>query len=214
MKNKSKHRDGYHFETDEICEDGSEVRVPLHLVDSFRLENRVSFGELAELDAADLDRYRPGHRVADAPTRDSVRLARQEMIDRATRSWMDGKRREPPDDDESEPVQRSKDARDPRVGARAAYDAMCSRLRGAWRTPVRDLAEPDYGEADPGKAGAIERRAERERSPPPPPPDPRSAAERDREYEQRKLALSTAWQTTGPPNYYTKRPDPGLRRLK
>jgi hypothetical protein len=66
-----------------------------------------------------------------------------------------------------------------KVDARAAYDAMCSRLRDAWRMPACDFAEPDTGSSaeelarhrrgdpsgvtDPDRAGSIEERVERTR---------------------------------------------------
>jgi hypothetical protein len=99
---------------------------------------------------------------------------------------------------------RSDDSRslaDARARARASYDAMCSRLRSAWRTPARDAGaqpsnssspeimrrylhggdEPDSNNAE----GLMQRRLRGDVGP--------DADARERAYAQRKADLENAW---------------------
>ena len=135
---------------DDELEDGRTVRVPLVVMD------------------ADLSHHRPGFRVSDEASksssladldaaRDAARSARDAWIKQTTDAWrMDAKRKKPPPDDDDDDgaakkgsrrlsPDRSGDTADARQAARDAYDAMCSRLTNAWRTPVRDAPEPDSG---------------------------------------------------------------------
>jgi hypothetical protein len=84
---------------DRVLDEGETLRVPLFLQDSKRTQLRDTF----RLDDAGLDHFRPGYRMLGDKARETVRNARQEMIDNATNAWrMDGRKRKPPDDDEDE----------------------------------------------------------------------------------------------------------------
>jgi hypothetical protein len=202
MKTRHKHRDGYYPE--HIAQDGEEIHHPLYLADGYRRDLVQSFGAVP-----DLSLHQAGYRVADQATRDKVRLARQEMIDRATSGWLMDKRRPPDDDDgdddddddddEDNLRRENQDARDPRAGARAAYDAMCARIQNAWRTPPmgphcdhmrrparvpfgRDAAEPDNGSS----AETMRRHLRGS--------DPEDAAEiKERAYQDYVASISQAW---------------------
>jgi hypothetical protein len=117
-KQRKRTRDGRWID-DYVVEDKGEVRVPIMLADS---QPRKWPGWVSPLTADKLDPslHQPGFRMADAATRDKVRVARQEMIDRAGSGWMDGKRRrEPPDDDENGDDPDVQDAR--RFASREAW---------------------------------------------------------------------------------------------
>jgi hypothetical protein len=146
MKNKHKHRDGHYPE--HIAQDGEEIHHPLWLADGYRRDLVQSFGAV---DAADLSLHQAGYRVADQATRDRVRVARQEMIDRATSGWLMDKRRPPDDDDDDDEDEddlrredrRSADGRslaDIRAGAIKARESWVRSLSDAWRTPAATLA--------------------------------------------------------------------------
>jgi hypothetical protein len=187
MKNKHKPRDGYYPE--HIAEDGEEIFHPLFLADGYRRDLVQSFGAVP-----DLSLHQSGYRVADEATRDKVRAARQEMIDRATSGWRKDIR--PPDDDPDDPDpdeddlnrerdrrSRSSDARDPRAAARAAYDAMVRRAENAWRTPPNAKQLRDA--ADPGNSELIRRHLRTEED------DPQ--ARRDEAYRNYCASISQAW---------------------
>jgi hypothetical protein len=144
MKTKHKPRDGYYPE--HIAQDGEEIYHGLYFADGYRRDLVQSFGAV---DAADLSLHQSGFRVADQATRDKVRVARQEMVDKAGRSWMDGKRKrdEPPDDPDEDDLDRedrgSADGRslaDIRAGAIKAREAWVRSLADQWRTPAATLA--------------------------------------------------------------------------
>jgi hypothetical protein len=104
---------------------------------------------IIDVDNVDLSLHQPGFRLADQASRDKLRLARQEMIDRARSGWLTDKRR-PPDDDPDDPDdpdeddldredRRSADSRslaDIRAGAIKAREAWVRSLSDAWRTPA------------------------------------------------------------------------------
>jgi hypothetical protein len=166
---------------DDEVEDGRSVRTPLYLMDAVRFEDHQPHFVRA-VDAA----------VRDA--RAAARDARDEMIGRAENAWrtpLDARRKPPDDDDDDdddERERRSDDARsvaDARAAATAAYDAMCARLRDAWRTPARDFAEPDLG-TRPEDLLLMRRHLRTE-------PDDDAQARRDRAYRDYTTALSEAW---------------------
>lgn len=155
---------------------------------------------------------------ADAALRQQSRAG---MIDRLQSAWRnfpaDAGKKPPPDDDDDEddtddcgPGMGSKRRKraanadaavrslsDARRAARAAHDAMCARLRDAWRAQPGDASQPDYGSrlpelerhlrgqpsgaADPGIATAVEQRLETERG------------QADRARRERDSRLSEAW---------------------
>jgi hypothetical protein len=94
------------------------------------------------------------------------------------------------------------EVRDARAAATVSYHEMCARLRDAWRTPIRDAAQPDNssskkewnrhmrGIPDPGdpNENLIRRHLATE-------PDAAAQRERDRVWEDYRQRLSTAWQT-------------------
>jgi hypothetical protein len=106
----------------DIIPPGSTLRVPLRLHDAR---------------ARRLTDHQPGYRVGDAADRRAVRVARQDMIDRATSAWRtDARRKKPDDDDENNNNDRRRGAADARTAARDAY---VRRLTSAWKTPQRDM---------------------------------------------------------------------------
>jgi hypothetical protein len=140
-----RHRDGrYHTpDADEISDEVppfGEVRVPLLLADAAHPRHWPGYATpLTDSEAARL--------------RDGVRVARDEMIDRARSAWSDGKRRrEPPDDDDDDDDE--DDTNDVRAPSIRARDEMVSQLRDAWKRPAQvgpgpgaTLAAPSFGPA-------------------------------------------------------------------
>jgi hypothetical protein len=193
--------DGQWIDEDEVVEDGGTVHVPLMLCDSMAGQ-------------------RSGYALLTADQVAKRQEARDGYIRDLNSAWRMDAKRKPPDDD-TKNDNKLADVRAPAIKARDSYVRY---LMTAWRRPVRDAAQPDnsssaevmrrhlYGATDPNAAPAIERQAERERGKGAGTDDPRSAAERS--YDQYKASLATAWQTTGPPNYYTKQRDPGLGSSK
>jgi hypothetical protein len=151
----SKHkrtRDGRYV--DDVAAEGERIAVSLMMCDS---HPRRWPGYAVPLSAGEAALLRPGFRLADAATRDSVTSARNEMIARSHSAWMDGKRRrEPPDDDDDdddldrENRDRQSVARNqaPRLNSLAdirrpaieAREAMIRRMQDAWKSPARSLA--------------------------------------------------------------------------
>jgi hypothetical protein len=187
----------------EVIPDGSLVRVPLNLADSFRVKNRQRFGELAALDAD--DRALLGHRPGYTQLTDAMVAKRQatraDYIRDLNSAWRMDKRKPSDDDDDDDDDRPDNDrsrerSTDARADARAAYDEMCSKLQSAWHTPSlairipmgvrgRDAAEPDLG-TRPEEMMRRHLRAE---------PDDDPQARRDAAWNDYKTRLSEAWKT-------------------
>jgi hypothetical protein len=206
MKNKHKPRDGYYPE--HIAQDGEEIHHPLYLADGYRRDLVQSFGAVP-----DLSLHQSGYRVADQATRDKVRVARQEMIDRARSGWRMDKRRPPDDDDDDDDDEDdlrregtdSRSLADIRAPAIKAREAWVRSLSDAWRSPVATLpaypetrihglpkpgARPfarDVTAAGPGKAATL---------PPSEADDPQER--RDAAWNRWKDEQQNAWRSVGP----------------
>jgi hypothetical protein len=184
MAKRNKHRDADAWGSDPVVEDGDPpIRVPMMVCDtkSTGWARPLTDAQVAERLAVrdgrrlrdqglhgdadvDLSLHQPGFRVADQATRDKVRLAREEMVDRATSGWRLDKRR-PPDDDPDDPdeddLDRERDRRSKSSDARQggtyldrvrrpaieAREAWVRSLSDAWRTPAATLAAPSPNRA-------------------------------------------------------------------
>jgi hypothetical protein len=175
MKRRNKHRDAYRDDSDREVQDGELVHVPALLMDSRQRQVAAWASDMNSMVG-----HRPGFaQLSDAQIAERAR-ARDRWIAEMRDAWRTDARRRKPDpedpDEEEDPDEddlgreqdrRGTDARsiaDARARATASYDRMVRRLSNAWRTPVRDAAQPDQGSRpDPGPASAIERRLESER---------------------------------------------------
>jgi hypothetical protein len=117
--------------------------------------NNRPLSRLSDLSAADLDRHRPGYRLSDQASK-SDKLS---GLDAA--------------------------ARDARTATRDAYFEMVKRAENAWRTPIRDAAEPDLA-SRPEEVMRHHLRTE---------PDENAQARRDAAWAQYRDQLGNAWKT-------------------
>jgi hypothetical protein len=168
----------------DICQDGETTRRPLVMMDG-----------------------QPGYA---RPSDDQVaarRSSRQEMIRASQDAWRsaDARKKPPPDDpdpdeDDDDDDDDVDNPRDARACARRSYDAMCSRLRDAWRSPPsRDAAEPDMGTPPllrrplPHDDPAAAMRGHLSAGPGPAFGEPDAQRRRDAAYESYTSTLSNAW---------------------
>jgi hypothetical protein len=156
--------DEYIFEDDEVARDGEVVRCPVALMDG--VQRAIAGLDLGDCDGDDLAAFdvadhRCGFRIASDAARAAVRDARSRWIAEMRDAWRGRdlsivdksrsrkKNGDDDDDDDDDGLSTtdkpSRSTADPRAVARVQYDAMCERLRAAWRTPVGDFAEPDAG---------------------------------------------------------------------
>jgi hypothetical protein len=173
---------------DGIVADGERVSVPLALMDS----------------GGD----RPGYARPSDDQISTRRSARAAMIRDAEEAWKDARRRKPDPDDPDEDDDDDDDEVNPRdahASSRAAYDAMCTRLRDAWRTPpTHDFAEPDMSSRPsdlellrrrplPHDDPAAAMRSHLSTGPGPAFAEPDAQKRRDAAYENYTSELSNAW---------------------
>jgi hypothetical protein len=112
--------DGHWVDNNDEVEDGTTLRVRMQEMPFLRDSKPTQLTDTFHVDDADLDAHRPGYRILGDKARETVRNARQEMIDRTTSAWrMDDARRrkadpddeDDDDDDEDQQDARSRDAR-------------------------------------------------------------------------------------------------------
>ena len=174
-----------YIDDDEIVRDGQSVKVPMTIMDSRR---PVSFDAAAHQPgfrsdtASYLEAYRrscadvalPSGRVSDA----DVRAARSAWIEDTTSAWKADARKKKPPDDDGDDDDDDDDNRGSSLNRNKQSDSRddyVKRLTDAWRTPVRDAAQPDMGTR---------------------PEDPAAAqARRDRIYADYRTSLSNAWRS-------------------
>jgi hypothetical protein len=178
--------DGRWVGDDDVIEDGGRVHIPMMLFDS----NRTRLVDTFQLDGASLDQFRPGYRLLGDKARETVRNARQDMIDRATNAWrMDARKRKPPepdeddddDEDQDEADARKKDARgfarrSPEGSRSGGPDQENNSHQGPQAQGSHDRLDGRRDRRDDLRRGALEARA---------------AYVRD---------LQTAWKRSGRPN--------------
>ena len=178
---RNRNRDGrYNFDDpdEEIIPDGHGVHVPLLLCDTHRFGSRP-LDSLSELSVADLDRHRPGYRMADgeasksgkldarstADARTAARDAYLEMVRRAESAW-----RQPMDQNgPGGPLWSHRDAAEPDNSS--PPEVMRAHLRGNEPDNVAEIKERAWAQyrdnlqnawkTDPRAATAIERQGER-----------------------------------------------------
>jgi hypothetical protein len=106
-------RDGHWVDDNDEIKPGQSVRVRMQDMPFLRDSKRTTLTDTFKIDDASLDQFRPGYRLLGDKARETVRNARQEMIDRATNAWrMDARKRKPepdePDEDDDETTMISK----------------------------------------------------------------------------------------------------------
>jgi hypothetical protein len=105
-------RDGHWVDENDEIKNGTTLRVRMQDMPFLR-DGRTQLTDTFKVDDAGLDQFRPGYRQLGDKARETVRNARQEMIDRATSAWrMDARKRKPePDEDDDDDENGNNDAR-------------------------------------------------------------------------------------------------------